>query len=662
MRDIWAFLLQTLTAAGVAALMLVLKYMFRDKLSPRWQFAAWAVLGLVLLLPAGMGGRYVLFRWSWLVETWKAVLAGDYTFTRVTAPIPLLPGHAPETFWDWLFLAYLAGVLLLLGRYLLSYLRLRRALKRGGKPSARQDRVEAVAARYGLKSCPALEVEGLPSAFLCGVVSPVLALPAGAEVDDKVLLHELLHLKHHDTLWGVVLCLVRCVHWCNPLLWYCADRAGNDLEALCDQRVLEHLEGEERRDYGHILLSMANERYPHAPGTSSLANGGENTRRRIEAIAHFKRYPAGMALVSVCILLTLAVPLAVGAEAGAKEVRYSDRGSEDAFEIQSSMASARTLYCSTPAGALDTYAKAVLTGRQSYRAMCAPEADQGELVRQSLRAKDSGITPDYWWLWDEDLPEWPDQQAGYRIYNLMEKDGGYEGLLAVQSAPSSTESDDKGSFAVTYLWCQNIRAQKEKDRWVVVPLGKSYQQKLEGWSHFPNFGCEDLPAFLYQGEAAGFTITAFYQSSFYVDSYETQGNWFSSCSTFDVTPQPNASLEGSFIQGHSARAYYNGNLDDLQNVESLAVSMAPMEGDKRPALMVPRGLAGSGGSGGSSGKSWSSTSSKYLKEGERLVTFGGGGSGEQSLPTWPEAYAVDFYLDEERVAQLTLPLKEGGSQ
>ena len=244
----------------------------------------------------------------------------------------------------------------------------------------------------------------------------------------------------------------------------------------------------------------------------------------------------------------------------------------------------------------------------------------------------------------------------------MEKDGGYEGLLAVQSAPSSTESDDKGSFAVTYLWCQNIRAQKEKDRWVVVPLGKSYQQKLEGWSHFPNFRCEDLPAFLYQGEAAGFTITAFYQSSFYVDSYETQGNWFSSCSTFDVTPQPNASLEGSFTQGHSAWVYYNGDLDDLQNVESLAVSMAPMEGDKRPALMVPRGLAGSGGSGGSSGKSWSSTSSKYLKEGERLVTFGGGGSGEQSLPTWPEAIALDFYLDEERVAQLTLPLKEGGPQ
>ena len=64
-----------------------------------------------------------------------------------------------------------------------------------------------------------------------------------AETDEKVLLHELLHLKYHDAAWGLVICLFRCLHWCNPLLWYCADRAGNDLESLCDQRVLERLEG-----------------------------------------------------------------------------------------------------------------------------------------------------------------------------------------------------------------------------------------------------------------------------------------------------------------------------------------------------------------------------------------------------------------------------------
>ena len=48
MTDLWSFLLQTLTASGVAALLLAVKAMFRDKLSPRWQFGIWGVLALVL--------------------------------------------------------------------------------------------------------------------------------------------------------------------------------------------------------------------------------------------------------------------------------------------------------------------------------------------------------------------------------------------------------------------------------------------------------------------------------------------------------------------------------------------------------------------------------------------------------------------------------------
>ena len=45
------------------------------------------------------------------------------------------------------------------------------------------------------------------------------------------------------------------------------------METRCDQLVLEHLEGEERREYGHILLSMVNERFAKTPGTTCVNNG-----------------------------------------------------------------------------------------------------------------------------------------------------------------------------------------------------------------------------------------------------------------------------------------------------------------------------------------------------------------------------------------------------
>ena len=125
MTDSWGFLLQTLTASEAALLLLLVKAMFRDKLSPRWQFGIWSILGLVLLIPAGLGGRYSLLNWPLWLEALKSQLTGDYmSITRVWASLPL---PSAQTAGDWLFWLYLAGVLFLLGRYALAYIRLRRA-------------------------------------------------------------------------------------------------------------------------------------------------------------------------------------------------------------------------------------------------------------------------------------------------------------------------------------------------------------------------------------------------------------------------------------------------------------------------------------------------------------------------------------------------------
>ena len=308
MDNLWSVLAQTLALSVAAAVLLAAKRLFLDKLSPRWQYGVWAILALRALLPAGLlgrtlvpGGRVVLEAARLQVELpLSSALTDPYGVTEVLAPVPLFPRGlpAPGSITDALFYLYAAGVLLLALWFFLSYMRLRAAIRRGLSPAPEVlAQVEGVAARYGLKA-PRLVVvlPGLESAFVCGPLRPVLALP-DRPVDDKVLLHELLHLRHGDVWAGVGVCALRCLHWCNPLIWYCCDRMQNDCEALCDQRVLERLEGEERRAYGVILLSMADGRYARAPGTSSMANGGRNIKARIQAIARFRRYQIGRAHV-----------------------------------------------------------------------------------------------------------------------------------------------------------------------------------------------------------------------------------------------------------------------------------------------------------------------------------------------------------------------------
>ena len=467
MDNLWSVLAQTLALSVAAAVLLAAKRLFLDKLSPRWQYGVWAILALRALLPAGLlgrtlvpGGRVVLEAARLQVELpLSSVLTDPYGVTEVLAPVPLFPFGlpVPGSITDVLFYVYAAGVLLLALWFFLSYARLRAAIRRGLSPAPEVlAQVEGVAARYGLKAPRRVVVlPGLESAFVCGPLRPVLALP-GRPVDDKVLLHELLHLRHGDVWAGVGVCALRCLHWCNPLIWYCCDRMQNDCEALCDQRVLERLEGEDRRAYGVILLSMADGRYARAPGTSSMANGGRNIKARIQAIARFRRYPAGMALASGCVAAVLALTCLGGVSGAAEVPGGTDRGAL-------ALAQAQLNRPTTVAGALDTYAKALLNDSPLYYAMVLPEEGREAVWKDAL-------VP-YQEVELEDSPFWtlgfhwhrPSWLAEWSVMNLL-PDGaeGYTGTLFF-----SPLSEDN-TYGIVY---QQVAVRPDGDFWTVEPLG-----------------------------------------------------------------------------------------------------------------------------------------------------------------------------------------------
>ena len=655
MTDLWSFLLQTLTAAGAAAFLLVVKYLFRDKLSPRWQFGIWGLLALVLLHPAGQGGRYVLLNWPLWLETLKTALTGDYSLIRVIAPIPLpAPLGGPQTPLDVLYLLYVAGVVVLLVWYALTYLRLRLALRRG--TPADDTQLRRVAAQYDLPLCRAVEVEGLPSAFVCGVIRPVLALPAGQAVDDKVILHELLHLKYHDAAWGLLICLFRCLHWCNPLLWYCADRAGNDAEALCDQRVLERLEGEDRRDYGIILLSMASGRYARAPGTSSMANGGRNIRERIEAIARFKRYPAGMALASVCVALVLLFPLVLGQ--GQTLAKANGLGHSDELEFHTAMASARLTPCTTAAGALDAYGKAVIEQNGIYRALCAPIDQQADLAAQ-MEAFAHG--PDNWVHehWESGLPGRADHTAGYFLYNLTETDGGYTAVVVFplqlayldgSDAPPVYETENGNAYAA---W-QAVRAERQGDRWVVLPQGAFQVAELQLAREdlsLLRYGDPALPAAVtYAADVDGLRLEIAWQTVHTVDNaVETGGSWFFGPSaTFDTRPKPSARFDAAMEYSYFTGSETVPGAIDLVDRYAAAPVWADGSG---PALAF-----GSGQGSSSDGAFWG-----IGRDFGGLSGGGGSGCDPDDPPARPDHYRMVLsYVDGQEEQIVELRPVEGG--
>ncbi len=110
MTDVWGFLLQTLTVSGAAAVLLLVKALLKDRLPHSWHAAVWVLLGVVMLLPAGWGGRYLFIPWQTAVEAVK-LWAGDYSVTWVRYPVPVLT-EMPQTPAQWGFAVYVAGAVI----------------------------------------------------------------------------------------------------------------------------------------------------------------------------------------------------------------------------------------------------------------------------------------------------------------------------------------------------------------------------------------------------------------------------------------------------------------------------------------------------------------------------------------------------------------------
>lgn len=521
MENIWMFLQQTAAASLVALFLLILQRIFLDKLSPRWQYGVWLVLLLRLLVPAGFGGRPTVLDVTFWVETLRtrvelglnSAYSTPFTASLPAAPVPLPPAGAPASWTDWAFLIYCAGVVLWAAWFVVSAVRLSLRV-RGGVPveGERRAAMEALAKQQRLPMPRRIvECRWARTPFVVGVVRPALVLPMGWALDEKVVLHELLHLKYRDVWAGWLTTALRCLHWCNPFLWFVFDKTGNDRESLCDQRVLERLEGEDRRDYGRCLLAMADDKAVRTPGATTMANGARAVKARIEAIARFKRFPQGMGLVSGCIVFALSLSLVAG-------VPVSAAGTDDTVETPDGgnpaiLALAAQNRATTVAGALDAYGKALYhwyqrpgTGLLCAAMVTAPE-DMPAVLAANAKVNEERVEDwsllEHWW------------QTG-PVFRGLTADGGDGYLcqvfwfrdveLASKNDPLWPEEDEP--WPVEYL-CHTVRVRPDGRYWTVEKLAETSGLCEKGLEESPLNQHSSAPLYgpiTWSGEANGVSV------------------------------------------------------------------------------------------------------------------------------------------------------------
>ena len=179
---------------------------------------------------------------------------------------------------------------------------------------------------YSLEGCkyPVYLVEsGLPSPCLFGLFRPAIYLtPAAAATPERlrhVIAHESAHARHLDHLWALLRGVCLAVWWFNPLVWAAAAASRADGELACDEAALAALGPGERVPYGRTLLALI----PVSRGSgdpllsaTTMTAGKRRLKDRITRIAENRRTRAAALLAVIALAAAVCAVTFTGGKGG----------------------------------------------------------------------------------------------------------------------------------------------------------------------------------------------------------------------------------------------------------------------------------------------------------------------------------------------------------
>jgi len=100
--------------------------------------------------------------------------------------------------------------------------------------------------------------DGISSPCVTGIVPTVYITSYAKDCKDLDLIikHELTHISHGDHIWALVRVFAVIVFWWNPLIWAAAILSKRDAELACDESVARGMTTAERIGYSRLILDM----------------------------------------------------------------------------------------------------------------------------------------------------------------------------------------------------------------------------------------------------------------------------------------------------------------------------------------------------------------------------------------------------------------------
>ncbi len=331
-----------ITSAVLILAVILVRFIFKEKISHRFQYALWGLVLLRLILPFSLftSNISVMNAVSAQPIANQQVYVGTISKTQLSEGSSITAGKNNEivdensfghsvltdngetvtryavktTFSEIFKLVWLIGGIAV-GLWfaivnLTFYIRLRKS--RFPYPL-----------EHGLPLKIYIEDE-LASPCLFGLFRPAIYLTPNAATEDAlpyVLAHEYSHYRHGDHIWSLLRGVCLAMYWWNPLVWVAAKLSQVDSELACDEAVITKVGESNRLAYGKTLIDMVAVR--HSPSNimytaTSMTSGKREIKERLNFIIENPK-----SLVTALISAVLIVAVAAGcAFTGARQESF----------------------------------------------------------------------------------------------------------------------------------------------------------------------------------------------------------------------------------------------------------------------------------------------------------------------------------------------------
>lgn len=212
-----------------------------------------------------------------------------------------------------LFFIWVAGTVICIIRYGNQHRKIHKAIRQcevKEQSPILQEQISEISKRVKLhRSVKPVILHMIEVPMAYGLFQPKVLLPAkeySQQELEVILLHELVHHKHHDLFWKQLFQITRCIYWFHPAMQDILRQLDQWGETACDMTVSRYVKSV--KDYFNIIITIAVERPECDVYMAGLCEGTKLLMLRMQRMnAYMKKRPLKKVVSAGLVIMVFGV-------------------------------------------------------------------------------------------------------------------------------------------------------------------------------------------------------------------------------------------------------------------------------------------------------------------------------------------------------------------